>query len=57
MRAFVVEFGGADDRGTVLGQARELRPAEIDPGARGQGALAERSGSPREHDRTAGEPS
>ena len=44
MRAFVVEFGGSDDRDTVLGQVRELSPGEADPAARGEGALADRAG-------------
>lgn len=56
MRALVVEFGGEDDRGTVLGQARELSPGETDPAARGQGALADRRAPSTNHDRTAGEP-
>jgi quercetin dioxygenase-like cupin family protein len=56
MRALVVEFGGADDRGAVLGRARELSPGEVDPAARGDGELAESAGLPRDHDRTAGEP-
>jgi quercetin dioxygenase-like cupin family protein len=56
MRAFVVEFAGADDGGLVLGQARELSATETDPLSRGQGALAERTGPSTDHDRTAGEP-
>jgi quercetin dioxygenase-like cupin family protein len=56
MRALVVEFGGPDDGGTVLGRARELSPGEVDPLARGQGSLADRVGGAGEHDRTAGEP-
>jgi quercetin dioxygenase-like cupin family protein len=57
MRALVVEFGGADDRGTMLGQARELTQGESEPVRRGHGALADRAGQARDHDRTAGEPS
>jgi quercetin dioxygenase-like cupin family protein len=57
MRAFVVEFGGPDDRAVVLGQARGLSPGETDPTARGEGDLAARAGPPGDHDRTAGEPS
>ena len=57
MRAFVVEFGGSDDRAVVLGQARELSHGEIDPTARGEGDLAPRTGPPGDPDRTAGEPS
>ena len=56
MRAFVVEFGGADDRVALLGQARELSPGEVDPIARGEGGLADRGGPAPDHDRTAGEP-
>ena len=57
MRAFVVEFGGPDDRAAVVGRARELRPGEIDPAVRGQGDLAPRAGPSDDPDRTAGEPS
>jgi quercetin dioxygenase-like cupin family protein len=55
MRAFVVEFAGADDRGSMLGTARELEPGTLDPALRGQGALAERSAARQHHDRD-GEP-
>ena len=42
MRALVVEFGGADDRDTVLGRAREPDPgaASVTPGI---GELAART--------------
>jgi quercetin dioxygenase-like cupin family protein len=56
MRAFVVEFGGPDDRAVVLGRVRELGPDEIDPAVRGQGDLAPRAGPRDGSDRTAGEP-
>ena len=42
MRAFVVEFSGADDRGTILGNARELSPGDSGQVPRGDGALAAR---------------
>jgi quercetin dioxygenase-like cupin family protein len=57
MRAFVVEFGGPDDGGAVLGRARELSPTESDPAARGQGALADQARPAAGGDPTAGEPS
>ena len=56
MRAFVVEFTGADDAGTLPGQARELTPGADSPAERGVGALADRAGpaqAPRSSD---GEP-
>jgi quercetin dioxygenase-like cupin family protein len=58
MRAFVVEFAGPDDRGAILGQARELSPGQSDPARRGEGALADPAGRSSGHDsdRTAGEP-
>ena len=42
MRAFVVEFAGADDRGAVLGRARDLAPDDDEPAARGSGQLTAR---------------
>lgn len=57
MRAFVVEFGGADDHGTVLGQVRELSPGEPGAVARGEGSLADRQDPAANRDRLAGEPS
>jgi quercetin dioxygenase-like cupin family protein len=56
MRAFVIEFGGADDRGSLEGTARELLPGDSDPAARGDGGLSGRGGAPTDHDRIAGEP-
>ena len=57
MRAFVVEFSGADDRDTVTGRAAE---AEAGPGAlpvgRGTGRLADRAGSRAGPDPSDGEP-
>ncbi|HET9522016.1 MAG TPA: cupin domain-containing protein [Candidatus Limnocylindrales bacterium] len=56
MRAFVVEFGGADDtavQGILDGVARALPDA--DPAARGDGSLAPRD-PPAPHDRSEGEP-
>ena len=41
MRAFVVEFSGADDRDTVAGRAGEVGPGDV---GRGTGQLAERTG-------------
>jgi quercetin dioxygenase-like cupin family protein len=46
MRAFVVEFAGADDGGAVLGRARDLSPGAAAPVGRGLGALAERAPHP-----------
>ncbi len=57
MRAFVVEFGGSDDAGTVLGRARELSPGEADPAARGEGALADRPRGGGRPSPSEGEPS
>jgi quercetin dioxygenase-like cupin family protein len=42
MRALVVEFGGADDRDTLLGRARDAEPGEM-PVAHGEGQLAART--------------
>ncbi len=45
MRAFVVEFAGADDGGSVLGRAgraRDLAPGGDEPVARGSGQLTAR---------------
>ena len=42
MRAFVVEFAGADDGGAVLGRAHELSQRAAASIGRGVGALAER---------------
>ena len=47
MRAFVIEFDGADDARVMAGRARALGPGEArDPAARGEGTLAPRGGSP-----------
>lgn len=56
MRAFVVEFGGPDDRDMVPGQAREISPGQSVPAARGEGTLA-RQEAAADRDRMAGEPS
>ena len=56
MRAFVVEFAGADDGGAVLGRARDLGPGEGTPVGRGVGALAERAPDPARREATDGEP-
>lgn len=56
MRAFVIELSGADDGGAVLGQARELAPAEARPIDRGVGALAPRSPAPERREPADGEP-
>lgn len=56
MRAFVVEFGGADDGGAVLGRARPLVPGEAGTIARGVGALAERTPDPARRGSSDGEP-
>lgn len=59
MRAFVVEFAGADDahlRGILEGIARQLEPGESDDASRADGALAERPPDPARHDRSQGEP-
>jgi quercetin dioxygenase-like cupin family protein len=57
MRAFVVEFGGADDaamRGILDGVARALPPGAV-PASPGEGSLSRRE-PPVPHDRSAGEP-
>jgi quercetin dioxygenase-like cupin family protein len=49
MRAFVVEFAGADDsqmRGILEGIARRLGPGEAGRAARGEGKLAPRLSAP-----------
>lgn len=56
MRAIVVEFGGADDGGAVLGRARELVPGEAGTVARGIGALAERAPDSARRGSSEGEP-
>lgn len=65
MRAFVVEFAGADDvafRGILDGTARALTPGGDGPSpvgtppARGHGALAPDASGTTPHDPTAGEP-
>ena len=56
MRAFLVEFGGADDGGAVLGRARELVAGEAGTVARGVGALAERTPDPARRGPSEGEP-
>ena len=56
MRAFVVEFAGADDGGSVLGRARDLAPGEGIPVERGVGALAERAPDPARREAADGEP-
>ena len=55
MRAFVVEFSGADDRHTVAGRAGEVVPGELQVG-RGTGRLAERAGPRTGPDPNDGEP-
>jgi quercetin dioxygenase-like cupin family protein len=56
MRAFVVEFAGADDAGvqTMLEGVAQARLA-ADPAARADGSLAPRD-TPTAHDRSEGEP-
>ena len=57
MRAFVVEFGGADDaavRGILSGEARAVGPGKSV--GRGEGALAGRDVDPTRLDRSSGEP-
>jgi quercetin dioxygenase-like cupin family protein len=56
MRAFVVEFAGADDAGvqTMLEGVAQARLA-ADPAARADGSLAPRD-APAAHDRSEGEP-
>ena len=55
MRAFVVEFAGADDGGSVLGRAQELTPG-AKPIDRGVGALADRAPDPARQVDADGEP-
>jgi quercetin dioxygenase-like cupin family protein len=58
MRAFVIEFAGADDRaaqGILDGIARQLEAGSIDDAARGDGALVSDRAS-AQSDPTAGEP-
>jgi quercetin dioxygenase-like cupin family protein len=57
MRAFTVEFAGADDsavRGILEGSALAIGPGE--PTERGEGSLAPRDVDPDELDRSSGEP-
>ena len=56
MRAFVVEFAGADDGGSVLGRARDLAPEQGWPVGRGVGALADRAPDPARREAADGEP-
>lgn len=56
MRAFIVEFAGADDRDTVAGRARDANPDDL-PVARGNGRLAARTGGHTAADPESGEPS
>lgn len=47
MRAFVIEFDGADDARVMAGRSRELGPGEArDTTARGEGILAPRGANP-----------
>lgn len=55
MRAFVVEFSGADDRDIVAGRAAEPGPGEL-PAGRGTGQLAERTNRQPRQDPDEGEP-
>jgi hypothetical protein len=55
MRAFVVEFAGADDGGSVLGRAQELTPGTR-PIDRGVGTLADRASDPARRVDADGEP-
>jgi quercetin dioxygenase-like cupin family protein len=58
MRAFIVEFAGADDsavRGILEGEARELEPGAVRRPEPAIGALAE-ADRPASHDPLAGEP-
>src|SRR3954471_19123582 len=55
MRAFVVEFTGADDRDTVEGRARDASAYAV-PVARGSGQLAPRTERPVTADPDEGEP-
>ena len=60
MRAFVVEFAGADDAaalaGVLEGAARRLGPGEAGGATRGEGRLADRPPDPDRLDRSEGEP-
>jgi quercetin dioxygenase-like cupin family protein len=56
MRAFVVEFAGAADAGTLLGQAGELTSGDAPAVGRGVGALAVRIGSATDRRCSDGEP-
>ena len=59
MRAFVVEFAGADDahlRAVLEGAARLVGPGERTRAAKGEGRLAERPIDPTRRDPAAGEP-
>jgi quercetin dioxygenase-like cupin family protein len=56
MRAFVVELAGADDRGAILGRARELAPTDTRSFSRGVGALAERVPGDARREPSDGEP-
>ena len=42
MRAFVIEFAGADDGGSVFGRVSDLAPGGDEPAARGTGQLTAR---------------
>jgi quercetin dioxygenase-like cupin family protein len=58
MRAFVVEFAGADDadaRGVLTATARPVLAAGT-PAERGKGELVEPRRGPADHDRSEGEP-
>jgi quercetin dioxygenase-like cupin family protein len=59
MRAFVIEFAGADDRaaqGILDGIARQLADGTISDAARGDGALVSDPAAAAHPDPTAGEP-
>lgn len=59
MRAFVVEFAGADDSavaGFIEGVAARLGAGDERPVARGEGRLADRTDPDRPADRSSGEP-
>ena len=55
MRAFIVEFAGADDRDTVEGRGRDAS-ADAKPVGRGTGQLAPRNPRPVAADQDEGEP-
>ncbi len=55
MRAFIVEFPGADDSDTVVGRARGASPDDP-PVARGSGQLAPRTARAANSDPNEGEP-